>query len=122
MSEEEKKTIGKLKRYVDITAYWKKEEYTNTEIDNYIKIILNLIEKQQNRIDELKNTIAVANKLEYEIKKKFIPKLKIEDKIKKCDYEILKAKNKYGSDYTYYEDYCIANNNKKIYKELLEEE
>lgn len=53
MTDEEKKAIVELKHYSSMTAYWKQEEYTNTEIDNYIKIILNLIEKQYKEIEDL---------------------------------------------------------------------
>lgn len=54
MSDEEKKAIVELNHFSNMTAYWKQEEYTNSEIDNYIKIVLNLIEKQQKEIEELK--------------------------------------------------------------------
>ena len=54
MSEEEKKAIVELNHFSNMTAYWKQEEYTNSEIDNYIKILLNLIEKQSKEIEELK--------------------------------------------------------------------
>lgn len=54
MTDEEKKTIVELNHFSNMTAYWKQEEYTNSEIDNYIRIILNLIEKQQKEIEELK--------------------------------------------------------------------
>lgn len=54
MTDEEKKAIVELNHFSNMTAYWKQEEYTNSEIDNYIKIVLNLIEKQQKEIEELK--------------------------------------------------------------------
>ena len=54
MSEEEKEAIVELKHFSNITAYWKQEEYTNSQIDSYIKIVLNLIEKQQKEIEALK--------------------------------------------------------------------
>ena len=54
MSEEEKEAILELKHFSNITAYWKQKEYTNSQIDSYIKIVLNLIEKQQKEIEELK--------------------------------------------------------------------
>ena len=54
LSDEEKKAIVELNHFSNMTAYWKQEEYTNSEIDNYIKIVLNLIEKQSKKIEELK--------------------------------------------------------------------
>ena len=54
MSDEEKKAIVELNHFSNMTAYWKQEEYTNSEIDNYIKLILNLIEKQSKEIEKLK--------------------------------------------------------------------
>ena len=54
LSDEEKKAIVELNHFSNMTAYWKQEEYTNSEIDNYIKIVLNLIEKQSKEIEELK--------------------------------------------------------------------
>ena len=54
MTDEEKKAIVELNHFSNMTTYWKQEEYTNSEIDNYIKIVLNLIEKQQKEIEELK--------------------------------------------------------------------
>ena len=53
MSDEEKKAIVELNHFSNMTAYWKQEEYTNSEIDNYIKIVLNLIEKQSKEIEKL---------------------------------------------------------------------
>ena len=55
MSDEEKKAIVELNHFSNMTAYWKQEEYTNSEIDNYIKIVLNIVEKQQKEIEELKD-------------------------------------------------------------------
>lgn len=54
MTDEEIKAIIELNHFSNMTAYWKQEEYTNSEINNYIKIVLNLIEKQQEEIEELK--------------------------------------------------------------------
>lgn len=48
----EKKAIKELNHYINITPYWKQEEYTNNDIDNYIKIVLDLVEKQQKDIEE----------------------------------------------------------------------
>ena len=54
MSDEEKKAIIKLKHYCNLTQYWKNVEYEKPEFDDYIKTILNLIEKQSKEIEELK--------------------------------------------------------------------
>lgn len=54
MNDEEKKAIIELKHYCNLTQYWKNVEYTTPEFDDYIKTILNLIEKQQTEIEEFK--------------------------------------------------------------------
>jgi len=54
MLDEEKKAMLELNRFSNMTTYWKQEEYTNIEIDSYIKTVLNLIEKQSEEIKELK--------------------------------------------------------------------
>ena len=46
LSDEERQAIVELNHFSNMTAYWKQEEYTNSEIDNYIKLVLNLIENQ----------------------------------------------------------------------------
>ena len=74
MTDEEKKAIVELNHFSNMTAYSKQEEYTNSEIDNYIKIVLNLIEKQSKEIEELKEV-----KWYYEISR--VPKDKIKSKI-----------------------------------------
>ena len=53
LSDEERQAIVELNHFSNMTAYWKQEEYTNSEIDNYIKFVLNLIEKQSKEIEEL---------------------------------------------------------------------
>lgn len=58
MSEEEKKAIVELKHFSNLSAYWKEEEYTNSETDNYVKSVLNLIEKQQSVINEMAKQLA----------------------------------------------------------------
>lgn len=52
LSKEEKKAIVELKHFSNMTAYWKQEEYTNSEIDNYIKTVLNIIEKLSKEIGD----------------------------------------------------------------------
>lgn len=54
LSEKEKEAIKELEHYINITPYWKIREYTNSEIDNHIKIVLNLVKKQQNLMERLK--------------------------------------------------------------------
>ena len=88
MSDEEKKAIVELNHFSNMTAYWKQEEYTNSEIDNYIKIVLNLNEKQSKEIEELKykysdekirNTI--IKRYREVIEKDYVSKDKIKSKI-----------------------------------------
>ena len=54
MNEEEKEAILQLKHYCNMTAYWKQQEFTNSEIDNYIKLVLNYISKLQKELDKKK--------------------------------------------------------------------
>ena len=61
LSDEEKKAIVELNHFSNMTAYWKQEEYTNSEIGNYIKLVLNLIEKQSKEIEELKASHITTN-------------------------------------------------------------
>ena len=88
LSDKEKKAIVELNHFSNMTAYWKQEEYTNSEIDNYIKIVLNLIEKQSKEIEELKykysdekirNTI--IKRYREVIEKDYVSKDKIKAKI-----------------------------------------
>lgn len=53
MNKEEQEAIKELKHYINITPYWKKEEFTSSEVDIYIKIVLNYIDKQEKIIDSL---------------------------------------------------------------------
>lgn len=57
--------------------------YKNKPIEENLEILLNLIEKLQEENEQLKNAIAVANKLEERIKENFISKEKIVDIIEK---------------------------------------
>lgn len=57
--------------------------YKNKPIEENLEILLNLIEKLQEENEQLKNAIAVANKLEERMKEDFIPKEKIVDIIEK---------------------------------------
>lgn len=85
MSEEEKKATIELNHFSNITAYWKKQEYTNSEINNYIKIVLNLIEKQSKEIEYLKSQIPI-DKIFYYSYKDFISKDKIKTKIEEIKH------------------------------------
>lgn len=83
LTEEEKIAIKILKDWKDYNI---KNKNKLLEIDKTINIretILNLIEKLQEENKQLKNAVAVANKLEERIKEKFIPKEKIIDIIEK---------------------------------------
>lgn len=79
LSEEEKKAIIKLNHYINITAYWKQEEYTNSEIDNYIKTILNLIEKQQKEIEQEKEKNKEVKNYMYDLLNTDIPNVGTDD-------------------------------------------
>lgn len=81
MTDEEKKAIVELNHFSNMTAYWKQEEYTNSEIDNYIKILLNLIEKQQKEIEELQQEKEYLNCIIESDKDNYINKDKIKSKI-----------------------------------------
>ena len=86
MSDEEKKAIVELKHFSNMTAYWKQEEYTNSEIDNYIKIVLNLIEKKSKEI-ERKNEILIWKQKHEEQLQKEIEELKQEKEYLNCIVE-----------------------------------
>ena len=96
MTDKEKKAIVELNHFSNMTAYWKQEEYTNSEIDNYIKIVLNLIEKQTKEIEELKDTRSIfnmgrrsyKNEIEDKIKAK-IEELEKQDKESKLSHNYL---------------------------------
>lgn len=68
MNEEEKEAILELKHFSNITTYWKLEEYTNSQIDSYIKIVLNLIDKQQKEISRLQKNSISKDKIREKIK------------------------------------------------------
>lgn len=86
IEDEEKKAIIELNHFSNMTAYWKQEEYTNSEIDNYIKIVLNLIENQQKEIEELQ---AINQMQKYRIEvideRELISKDKIKAKIEEIE-------------------------------------
>lgn len=120
MSDEEKKAMIELNHFSNMTAYWKQEEYTNSEIDNYIKLILNLIEKQQKEIKAInsmqKYRIEVIDERELISKDKI--KAKIEELLDRFDLEEELQES--------YDDLLGSESAIKIlkllYKELLEKE
>lgn len=69
MTDEEKKAIVELNHFSNMTAYWKQEEYTNSEIDNYIKKALNLIEKQQKEIERINEILIWKQEYEEQLQK-----------------------------------------------------
>lgn len=84
MSEKEKEAILELKHFINMTAYWKQEEYTNSEIDSYIKMVLNLIKKQEKIIDEMADNI--FNIIDYGTFIEDIEDLENETKVKQYFY------------------------------------
>ena len=85
MNEEKKEAIAKLKHYTNITAYWKQKEFTNSEIDNYIKITLNYIAELQKENREYEYTIAEMVQTRED---NFIPKYKIKELKEKIHQEL----------------------------------
>lgn len=81
MTKEEKKAINMLNTFRLEHKFFNIRQADNLETN--IEIVLNLIEKLQEENEQLKNAIAVANKLEERIKENFIPKEKIVDIIEK---------------------------------------
>lgn len=76
-----------LNHFSNMTAYWKQEEYTNSEIDNYIKILLDLIEKQSKEIEELNKSDESKEQSSmkyYNLYKELVDKIKA--KIEEIDY------------------------------------
>lgn len=103
--------------------------YKNKPIEENLEILLNLIEKQQEKNEQLKNAIAVANELEKRIKKKFIPKGKIVDIIEKISLYKKLAKESIGqriviadSDSLEYGKMQAHSVDMSILQELLESE
>lgn len=111
MSEEEKKAIENLKEVVDL---YNDECLITTDYDfKSIEILLNLIEKQQKEIEDLKKPKYIINFETNEITKltnEFISKDKIKAKIEECR-EILYSFEK--------ELELKANKNKFIHKESM---
>nr|DAV03348.1 MAG TPA: hypothetical protein [Caudoviricetes sp.] len=87
MTKEEKKNIEtfieKCKKYDESVEIKRVTVGEESRILDTVCKTLNLIEKLQEENKQLKNAIAVANKLEERIKENFIPKEKIVDIIEK---------------------------------------
>ena len=81
MTKEEKKAINMLNIFRLEHKFFNIRQADNLETN--IEIVLNLLEKLQEENKQLKNAVAVANKLEERIKENFIPKEKIVDIIEK---------------------------------------
>ena len=140
MSEEEKKAIDDLfalthiNGYIDL--YTQKEAKIHTldlsKWQNGVKVLLNLLEKQQKEIEELKEKnknlifqlkdeekelIEVTDKIREKINY-YISKDKIREKIKELEEQ--KEKLKYDGDVCFadYEQFC---KNLKFFKEQIEE-
>ena len=87
LTKEEKKNIEtfieKCKKYDESVEIKRVTVGEESRILDTVCKTLNLIEKLQEENKQLKNAIAVANKLEERIKENFIPKEKIVDIIEK---------------------------------------
>lgn len=115
MGEEEMKAVDYWKNYMEI-LHW------NTQLasEHYMKVLLDLIEKQSKEIEELKE------KNEYLpnwVSKKYVSKAKIKEKIEEVEIELENyAADKINvfSGQTYMEKFKLLG---KLYilKELLEE-
>lgn len=81
LTKEEKKAINMLNIFRLEHKFFNIRQADNLETN--IEIVLNLLEKLQEENKQLKNAVAVANKLEERIKENFIPKEKIVDIIEK---------------------------------------
>lgn len=80
MNEKEKEAILELKHFINMTLYWQQEEYTSSEIYLYIKDVLNLIEKQENKIANQEKEIKLMKSVN--INDNYVSKDTIREKIK----------------------------------------
>lgn len=127
MTKEEKKAINMLNTFRLEHKFFNIRQADNLETN--IEIVLNLIEKLQEENEQLKNAIAVANKLEELIKEDFIPKGKIVDIIEKISLYKKLAKESIGqriviadSDSLEYGKMQAHSVDMSILQELLESE
>lgn len=102
MSEEVKEAIIKLKHYANITTHWKQEEFTDSEIDNYIKLALNYIDKLQTKYEKQKRINLEQNQFIDTLKTNIIKLQKENEELKSkkqleidTSEEVLKWKGKY---------------------------
>ena len=108
VDEEEKKAIEEFRKQLRLAINI--DDVTTAIRNDNAQTILNLIEKLQEENKQLKNAVAVANKLEKRIKEKFISKKKIEEWRKSKDKSLMWS----NADDLYYFN--------KWTKELLESE
>lgn len=119
LSEEEKKAIEYLTKYI----HW--ETYGERSLETDIKTVLNLLDKKQKEIKELKETNednaekSLLNDIF--IKKNYISKDKIREKIKEYQEKAEDVKQKYKGVYAYKDDYLEVLAKIEGYQELLEE-
>ena len=82
MSEEEKKIL----KFLEISTKINVNKITLPKED--IKTILDLYNKEKEKNKKLEKALAVANRLEIEIKKNFVNKDKIKDKIEELEEQL----------------------------------
>ena len=92
MTDEEKKNIEtfieKCKKYDESVEIKRVTVGEESRILYTVCKTLNLIEKLQEENEQLKNVIAVANKIEERIKENYIPIQKIKDKIEELKKKV----------------------------------
>lgn len=125
MSEEENKAIENFNEIIKNLDEDEQIEYEE-EIQDY-KTLLNLIEKQQKEIEELKKPKYLVhfedNKItKIELINDYISKDKIRELIKKYQEKAEDVKQKYKGVYAYKSDYLEALAKIEGYQELLEED
>ena len=118
MSEEEKKAIQLLKSYAGMT-HKLTDNQGRPKLDQAIERVLNLIEKQNNRLEQLEK----ENKelTEYLLDEHYVPATLIREKIEKVEREEkIELKGLKGQDRYYVKQEFMYKKN--ILKELLGEE
>lgn len=152
MSEEEKETIEDCKELVQELKQHKDKDfigrlyYKNKPVEDILSVLLNLIEKQQKEIKDLKekneiltnitylynsyevnneNKIIVADKEYFDsglFVKRYISKDKVKEKIKDIDSScelVCRFRNSFCEELCRNQQ-CITNEIRKVLKELLE--
>ena len=116
MNEEEKKAINELKEYTD-SYVWVKNHFENLDKKDYMEkhpimeaiiIILSLVEKQKEELEDYKSGYFFTAKQMHFIDEDYIAKDKIKDKIKEIE--------KWDKELGLHTNYAIS-----VLKELLEE-